>query len=102
MHGFRQPRTIPEGEDGNERAITITDEYWYSDELRMNITLKHTDPRHGTQSVVLTQLKREDPDAKIFEIPSGYTVQNQNETQGQSESAPLWQQQRPALEDDLN
>jgi hypothetical protein len=76
VHGYRQFRTIPEGQDGNDRAITITDEYWYSDQLRMNITLKHTDPRHGTQVVTLTQLRLEEPDPKMFEIPAEYTVQN--------------------------
>jgi hypothetical protein len=42
----------------------------------MNITLKHTDPRHGTQVVTLTQLRLEEPDPKMFEIPAEYTVQN--------------------------
>jgi hypothetical protein len=75
VHGFRQSQTIPEGQEGNDRPITITDEYWYSDELHMNITVKHTDPRHGTQLVTLTQLKRQEPDPKMFEVPPGYTVQ---------------------------
>ena len=79
VHGFRRSRTIPEGADGNDRAITVTDEYWYSDDLHMNITVKHTDPRHGTQFVALTQLKRDEPDPKMFEIPPGYGVQNDND-----------------------
>lgn len=83
VHGFRQSRTIPEGADGNDRPITITDEYWYSDELHMNITLKHTDPRHGTQFVTLTELSREEPDGKMFEIPAGYSVrEDEGSTQG--------------------
>ena len=72
VHGFRQSSTIPTGAAGNDRPITITDEYWYSDELHMNITLKHTDPRQGTQFVVLTQLSRSEPDEKMFEIPAEY------------------------------
>jgi TonB family protein len=82
VHGFRRSRSIPEGEDGNDRSINVTDEYWYSDELHMNITVKHTDPRHGTQFVSLTQLKRDEPDPKMFEIPSGYAVQNENDQHG--------------------
>jgi TonB family protein len=74
VHGFRQSRTIPEGADGNDRPITITDEYWYSDELHMNITLKHTDPRHGIQFVTLTQLSRDEPDEKMFEVPAQYNA----------------------------
>jgi TonB family protein len=79
VHGFRRSRTIPPGGDGNDRAITVTDEYWYSEELHMNITVKHTDPRHGTQFVTLTQLKRDEPDPKMFEIPAGYTVQTESD-----------------------
>jgi len=79
VHGFRRTRTVPEGADGNDRAITITDEYWHSNELHMNVAVKHSDPRHGVQSVTLTQIKREEPDEKMFEIPAGYTVQNEND-----------------------
>jgi TonB family protein len=82
VHGYRKSRTIPVGAEGNDREITISDEYWYSDELHMNITVRHTDPRHGVQFVALTELKREEPDPKMFEIPAGYSVENQNETQG--------------------
>lgn len=78
VHGFRQSRTIPEGADGNDRPITITDEYWYSDELHMNITLKHTDPQHGTQFVTLTQLSRDEPDEKMFEVPADYKVRDES------------------------
>jgi len=74
VHGYRQSSTIPAGATGNDKPITITDEYWYSDELHMNITLKHTDPQHGTQFVTLTQLSRNEPDAKMFEIPAEYKI----------------------------
>ena len=82
IHGFRQSRIIPEGLDGNDRPITITDEYWYSDELRMNIPLKPPDPRHGTQFVTLTQLSRDQPDEKMFEVPAGYNVRTESDTPG--------------------
>ena len=74
VHGYRSSRTIPEGVEGNDRPITITDDYWHSDELDMNISVKHSDPRHGTQVVVLTQLSREEPDPKMFEVPPNYRV----------------------------
>jgi len=78
VHGYRQTRTIPEGAVGNDRPIEVTDEYWYSDELHMNITLKHTDPQHGTQVVRLTKISREEPDEKMFEVPTEYTVKNES------------------------
>ncbi|MDQ2948481.1 MAG: hypothetical protein M3Y27_21510 [Acidobacteriota bacterium] len=73
---------FPEAAAGNDRPITITDEYWYSDELHMNITLKHTDPQHGTQFVTLTQVSRGEPDEKLFEVPAEYKVRDESETQG--------------------
>jgi hypothetical protein len=79
---FRQTKTIPAGAQGNSAPLTITDEYWYSDDLQMNVRIKHQDPRHGTQVVTLTQLNREEPDPKLFEIPTGYSVNDQRETQG--------------------
>jgi TonB family protein len=82
VHGYRRSRTIPAGADGNDQPITITDEYWYSEDLHMNLSLKHIDPRHGTQVVVLTQLLRDEPDPKMFEIPPGYTVQNDTDSNG--------------------
>ena len=82
VHGFRQSRTVPEGTAGNDPPITITDEYWYSDELHMNITLKRTDPQHGTQFVTLTQVSRGEPDEKMFKVPAEYEVRDESEKQG--------------------
>ncbi len=76
VHGTRRTRTILEGQEGNDHAIAVTDEYWYSEDLHMNVTVKHTDPRHGTQIVTLTQVNRGEPDPAMFEIPSGYAVQS--------------------------
>ncbi|MGC9945991.1 MAG: hypothetical protein ABSF64_06430 [Bryobacteraceae bacterium] len=79
VHGFLESRTIPQGADRNDRPLTITDEYWYSDELHMNITLRHTDPRYGTQFVTLTQLSRDEPDEKMFQVPAEYKVRDDSE-----------------------
>jgi hypothetical protein len=57
---------------GNDRPFTVSGEYWYSEELQMNIILKHTDPQHGTQVVRLTKLNRAEPDETMFEIPAQY------------------------------
>jgi hypothetical protein len=68
-HGVRETQTIP-GSTGSE--IVLTDEYWYSDDLHMNVMVKHNDPRKGSVTMTLTQATRTDPDPSLFQIPEGY------------------------------
>jgi hypothetical protein len=73
VHGIRDTQTIP-AEANNGKEVTVVDEYWYSDELRLNMLAIHKDPRTGEQTTTVTQLDRREPDPVIFEIPSGYKV----------------------------
>jgi hypothetical protein len=50
----------------------ITDEYWYSDDLRINLIIKHSDPREGTTTMTVSDIARVEPDPSLFEIPDGY------------------------------
>ena len=74
VHGTRQTRTIPPAATGTGKDIVITDEYWYSDELHMNMLTKHTDPRTGVQILTITQVNRNEPDPAMFQVPAGYKV----------------------------
>jgi hypothetical protein len=69
-HGVRETQTIPGSSAGGE--VVLTDEYWYSDDLHMNVMVKHTDPREGSVTMTLTQATRTDPDPSLFQIPEGY------------------------------
>jgi hypothetical protein len=73
-HGVRETQTIPAQTSGTGKDVVITDEYWYSDDLRMNLMLRHSDPRVGSVTMTVTQLDRNEPDPAFFEIPSGYTL----------------------------
>jgi hypothetical protein len=70
VHGVRQSQTIPDASGG--KGIVITDEYWYSEYLRINLVLKHNDPRTGGVAMTVSGIKRSEPDPARFEIPSGY------------------------------
>jgi len=72
--GTRTTVTIPAGAVGNERAILITSERWYSAELQMVVMTKHTDPRFGETSYRLTNITRAEPDRSLFEVPAGFTI----------------------------
>jgi hypothetical protein len=72
-HGVREVQTVPAANSGTAKELLISDEYWYSDDLRINLVLKHSDPRTGTVTMTVTQVKRTEPDPALFEIPNDYT-----------------------------
>ena len=72
--GTRTTVTIPAGEIGNERAIEIVSERWYSPALQLVVMTRHSDPRFGETTYRLTNIKREEPEKSLFEVPAGYTV----------------------------
>jgi hypothetical protein len=74
--GARTTITIPAGGIGNERAIEIISERWYSTELQTVVMTKHSDPRFGETVYRLTNISRSDPDASLFQVPSDYRIKD--------------------------
>lgn len=72
--GRRKTITIPEDTIGNDRPLTATQEYWYAEDLGVNLISKRQDPRFGTQTFELSDITVGDPDPKFFEIPPGTKV----------------------------
>lgn len=72
--GSRTTVTIPAGEIGNELAINIVTETWFSPELKVLVLRKHSDPRNGEMIYRLTNINRSEPDHSLFEVPADYTV----------------------------
>jgi hypothetical protein len=85
--GLRYSVTIPAQVSGTGQSVEITDEYWYSEELRLNILVQHHDPRTGLQSVGIIRIDREEPPASLFEIPDGYKVVDVTPPPGANRSA---------------
>jgi hypothetical protein len=69
--GKRETVTIPAGQIGNERPIEIVTETWFSPELHTMVLRKHSDPRMGESTYRLTDIKRNEPDAALFQPPPG-------------------------------
>lgn len=65
---------IPAGALGNRNPIVVTHETWYSPELQVTVYIRHSDPRTGDNTYRLENLKREEPAASLFALPSDYTV----------------------------
>lgn len=67
---------IPAGEIGNRNAITVTTESWYSPELQITLLNKRSDPRTGERSWRMAGIKRDEPAAALFTVPSDYTIKD--------------------------
>jgi hypothetical protein len=72
--GTRITRTIPAGAEGNSLPIVTVHETWTSDDLKVPVMVKTTDPRFGTSQTQLTNIVRAEPDPSLFQVPAGYTV----------------------------
>jgi hypothetical protein len=72
--GTRTTITIPAGEIGNEQAINIVSERWYSPELQVIVMSKNNDPLVGETVYRLTNITRGEPSHSLFEVPADYTV----------------------------
>jgi hypothetical protein len=75
--GTRITRTIPAGTIGNEKPIDIVVETWTSTDLHVLVLSKRSDPRSGETVFRLTNIKRGEPDAALFQVPSGFTTQEE-------------------------
>ena len=72
--GTRYTRTIPAGQIGNSKPITIATERWYSPDLQMVVMSKRTDPMTGNSVTQFTDIQRGEPDPALFQVPAGYSV----------------------------
>ena len=73
-HGVRETQTIAAADSGTGKEVQVVDEYWYSEDLRIDMLIKHSDPRSGDMTTTVTQVSRTDPDPVIFTVPSDYKV----------------------------
>jgi len=72
----RITRTIPKDEIGNDRAIQVVSERWYSPELQIVVKSVRSDPRFGTTTYTVTNIQKAEPDASLFTIPADYAVKD--------------------------
>ena len=72
--GYRMTTTIPAGQIGNDRPITITDERWEARDLKVVVESRHHDPRTGDVEYRLTKISRKEPAAELFKVPGGYKI----------------------------
>jgi hypothetical protein len=74
VNGVRTTHTIPAGQIGNERPITMVTEVWTSPDLKTVVYSKRSDPRMGEQTFRLANIVRVDPDPALFTVPVDFKV----------------------------
>ena len=71
--GSRIESTIPAGAIGNEQPITMSAEQWYGKDLKVVVEATYRDPRTGETKYRLRDIKRQEPDARLFRVPKDYS-----------------------------
>jgi hypothetical protein len=74
VNGVRTTHTIPAGQIGNDRPITIVTEVWTSPDLKTVVYSKRSDPRMGEQTFRLTNIVRTEPNPSLFAVPSDFKI----------------------------
>ena len=70
--GSRTTLVIPAGQIGNDRAIRVVGEQWYSNDLQMMVKSSNSDPRFGETTYQLTNVNQVSPDPSLFLVPAEY------------------------------
>jgi len=73
--GTQTVATIPAGQIGNAQPITITSTRWYSPDLQIVVQSLRNDPRGGTTTYQLSNISTAEPEASLFQLPAGLTLQ---------------------------
>jgi hypothetical protein len=82
VEGTRTTVTIPAGRIGNEQAINIVSERWFSPELKVLVMSRQSDPRFGETTYRLTNIVRMEPPSGLFDIPSDFKVMEPDRNRG--------------------
>ena len=87
-HGVRETQTIPAASCSTGSEIVLTDEYWYSDDLHMNVMVNHNDPRTGSVTMTLTQVTRSGSGSRSLSDP-GWVQANRERNDRKQVSSTL-------------
>jgi hypothetical protein len=75
-NGIRITRIVPPGAEGNDQAMTVTSEQWFSPELGLAVLWIDDHPRLGVTTMQLVDLDRSQPDPALFQVPAGYRIKH--------------------------
>jgi hypothetical protein len=71
--GYRDTTIVNPGVWGNDQPMTTTREFWYSQQLGINLVSTLDSPQTGKQVFTVAEITTSEPDPQFFSIPEGYT-----------------------------
>jgi hypothetical protein len=74
--GRRLTATIPAGKVGNDQPLPVTTDVWVSQQLHLLVNEIEKNPLTGERTFELTNIRSEEPDPALFQVPAGYTVKD--------------------------
>lgn len=74
--GSRSTTVIPAGAIGNVQPISVVSEQWFSEDLKILVMTKHSDPRSGETTYRLLNVVQGEPHRSLFEVPPDYTLKD--------------------------
>lgn len=74
--GTRTTRTVPVDYLGNDAPLVSTEERWVATDFHVVVRDVRDDPQIGKSTTELTEFTAGEPDASLFQTPSGYEVRN--------------------------
>jgi len=80
VSGTRRTTIVPEGEQGNDRPMTTTNETWRSKELQLNLLTVNYSPANGTQTTKWLNFSTSEPDPSLFMVPSNYSLVDEKQS----------------------
>lgn len=75
VEGTRATIDIPAGKIGNDKALQVITERWYSPDLQIVVMTRHVDPLIGEQIFRLTNIRRSEPPRELFAVPNDYRIE---------------------------
>jgi hypothetical protein len=78
--GYRDTTVTNAGVLGNDQPLNSVSEYWHSRQLGINLLSVRSSPYFGKQTFTITELSVGEPDAQKFQLPEGYTVNDQRKS----------------------
>ena len=74
--GTRRTFAAPRAHLGWGKRPEVQEETWYSEDLHIDLLTRLTDSRVGVQTIGISNLKRGEPTASMFQVPPGYRIFN--------------------------
>lgn len=74
--GKRVTGTIAAGRIGNDQPLSVTTDVWVDPQLKLVVEEVEQNPFSGERRFELSNIRGEEPDPTLFEIPKSYTVKD--------------------------